>query len=93
MGGMEEWARKWLENQRHEGKKCLEIKMRGSKYYVYHSTNRYDRDIKKGRKVSKYLGKLDKEGGDSFQRDRINGPLSVREISLNMGIRCCYTRC
>ncbi|MBA5942332.1 MAG: hypothetical protein H0M93_03270 [Methanophagales archaeon] len=37
--------------------------MRGSKYYVYHSTNRYNKEIKKGRKVSKYLGKLDKEKG------------------------------
>ena len=60
---MEEWARKWLENQRYEGKKCLEIKIQGSNYYVYRSTNRYDREIKKGRKVSKYLGKLDKERG------------------------------
>jgi transposase len=63
MGNIEGWARKWLENQRHEGKTCLEIKMQGSNYYVYHSTNRYDKEIKKGRKVSKYLGKLDKEQG------------------------------
>ncbi|RZN44228.1 MAG: hypothetical protein EFT35_00235 [Methanophagales archaeon ANME-1-THS] len=60
---MEEWARKWLEAQRRAGKKCLEIKMQGSNCYVYHTTNRYDREIKKGRKVSKYLGKLDKEKG------------------------------
>ena len=32
---------KWLEDQRREGEKCLEIKTRGSKHYVYHSTNRY----------------------------------------------------
>jgi hypothetical protein len=47
IGNMEEWARKWLENQRYEGKTCLEIKMLGSNYYVYHSTNRYDKEIKK----------------------------------------------
>jgi transposase len=63
MGNIEGWARKWLENQRHEGKTCLELKMHRSNYYVYHSTNRYDKEIKKGRKVSKYLGKLDKEKG------------------------------
>ena len=63
IGNMEEWARTWLENQRDEGKTCLEIKMLGSNYYVYHSTNRYDKEIKKGRKVSKYLGKLDKGRG------------------------------
>jgi len=63
MGNIEGWARKWLENQRHKVKTCLEIKMQGSNYYVYHSTNRYDKEIKKGRKVSKYLGKLYKEQG------------------------------
>jgi transposase len=60
---MEVWARRWLEDQRRAGKKCLEIKKLGSKWYVYHSTNRYDRDLKKGHKVSKYLGRLDKEKG------------------------------
>jgi len=60
---MDEWARKWLENQRRVGKTCLEIKMQGTNHYVYHSTNRYDKAIKKGRKVSKYLGKLDKQKG------------------------------
>jgi hypothetical protein len=47
MGDIEGWARKWLENQRHEGKTCLEIKTRGSKNYVYHSTNRYDKETRK----------------------------------------------
>jgi len=60
---MEDWARRWLEDQRRAGKKCLEIKKLGAKWYVYHSTNRYDPTIKKGHKVSKYLGKLDKEKG------------------------------
>jgi hypothetical protein len=46
MGSIEEWARKWLEDQRYKGKTCLGIKMRGTKYYVYHSTNRYDKEIK-----------------------------------------------
>ncbi|MFZ2071907.1 MAG: hypothetical protein WAV32_10015 [Halobacteriota archaeon] len=31
-GSIEEQVREWSENQRHEGKTCLEIKMRGSKY-------------------------------------------------------------
>ncbi len=30
---------------------------------IVNSTNRYDKEIKKGWKVSKYLGKLDKEKG------------------------------
>ena len=83
---MEEWARKWLEDQRHEGKTCLEIKMRGSKYYVYHSTNRYDKEIKKGRKVSKYLGKLDKEGGfiPKGQNKHVAGPRNITEYGNSM---------
>ena len=86
MGSIEEWARKWLEDQRHEGKTCLEIKMRGSKYYVYHSTNRYDKEIKKGRKVSKYLGKLDKERGfiPRGQNKHVAGPRNITEYGNSM---------
>jgi len=82
MGNIEGWARKWLENQRHEGKTCLEIKMHGSNYYVYHSTNRYDKEIKKGRKVSKYLGKLDKEKGfipKGQNKRTVVGPRNITE--------------
>ncbi len=53
----------WLENQRKAGEKCLEIKVRDSCHYVYRSTTRYDRKLKKSRKVSEYLGKLDREHG------------------------------
>ena len=60
---METWAKDWLEEQRKVGKKCLEIKVRGDCHYVYNSTSSYDKKIKKGRKVSVYLGKLDKEYG------------------------------
>ena len=87
MGNMEEWARKWLENQRHEGKKSLEIKMQGSNYYVYHTTNRYDREIKKGRKVSKYLGKLDKEKGfipKGQNKRAVAGPRNITEYGNSM---------
>lgn len=84
---MEEWARKWLKNQRHEGKKCLEIKMQGSNCYVYHTTNRYDKEIKKGRKVSKYLGKLDKEKGFILKgqnKRAVVGPRNITEYGNSM---------
>ncbi|RZN42145.1 MAG: hypothetical protein EFT35_02035 [Methanophagales archaeon ANME-1-THS] len=84
---MEEWARKWLENQRQEGKRCLEIKMEGSNYYVYHTTTRYDKEIKKGRKVSKYLGKLDKEKGFIPKGQNIRavaGPRNITEYGNSM---------
>jgi len=87
IGNMEEWAKKWLENQRYEGKKCLEIKMLGSNYYVYHSTNRYDKEIKKGRKVSKYLGKLDNEKGfipKGQNKQTTAGPRNITEYGNSM---------
>ena len=91
MWNIEEWARKWLENQRHEGKKCLEIKMQGSNCYVYHTTSRYDKTIKRGAKYQNISGNSTKKR-DLFQRGKINGLLPVREISPSMVIRCCYTR-
>jgi transposase len=86
MGNIEEWAKKWLEDQRQEGKTCLEIKMRGTKYYVYHSTNRYDKEVKKGRKVSKYLGKLDRESGfiSREQNKHVAGPRNITEYGNSM---------
>ncbi|MEA2032547.1 MAG: transposase [Euryarchaeota archaeon] len=90
MGNIEEWARSWLENQRHAGKTCLEIKTRGSKNYVYHSTSRYDKEIKRGRKVSKYLGKLDKERGfipkgqNKHEHKYIAGPRNITEYGNSM---------
>jgi transposase len=60
---MNTWVKEWLEEQHKAGEKCLEIKVRGTCHYVYRSTSKYDKKIKKGRKVSVYLGKLDKEHG------------------------------
>ena len=60
---MEHWTKVWLVGQRQQGKKCLEIKLIGKNYYVYNSTSRWDTELKKVKKVSTYLGKLDKEKG------------------------------
>jgi transposase len=60
---MEQWAKDWLEAQRNKGVKCLEIKQRGEKHYVYHSTTHWDREQRKAIKTSKYLGRLDREEG------------------------------
>jgi hypothetical protein len=60
---MEDWVKSWLCEQRASGKTCLEIKFIQNKPYVYHSTSRYDPETKKAKKVSKYLGRLDKELG------------------------------
>jgi hypothetical protein len=63
MTNMEPWAKEWLEAQRTKGVKCLEIKQRGEKHYVYYSTTYWDRDQRKAIKTSKYLGRLDHEAG------------------------------
>ena len=63
MMNMEQWAKDWLEGQRNKGVKCLEIKQRGEKHYVYHSTTHWDREQRKAIKSSKYLGRLDHEQG------------------------------
>jgi hypothetical protein len=60
---MEPWAKEWLEAQRSKGVMCLEIKQRGEKHYVYHSTTYWDREQRKAIKTSKYLGRLDRELG------------------------------
>lgn len=60
---MEDWVANWLEQQRQMGKKCLEIKYIQDKPYVYHSTSVYDRETKKTRKVSRYLGRLTRDRG------------------------------
>jgi hypothetical protein len=56
---MEPWAREWLEEQRKQGTKCLEIKVSGKNHYVYYSTTHWDKSLKKPVKTSEYLGKLD----------------------------------
>jgi len=38
---MEDWARLWLEEQRKQGKKGLEIKKIGNHHYVYYSTTHW----------------------------------------------------
>jgi transposase len=60
---MEEWAKSWLIEQRRLGKKGIEVKEISGNYYVYHSTTYWDKELKKRRKVSEYIGKLDRVKG------------------------------
>lgn len=60
---MEEWAKSWLIEQRRQGKKGIEVKEISGNYYVYHSTTYWDKELKKRRKVSEYIGKLDRIKG------------------------------
>ncbi len=76
---MEQWAREWLEEQRGKGVKCLEVKMQGKNHYVYHSTSYWDKELKKSRKTSKYLGKLDPDKGLIKSGER--PPQNIRNIT------------
>ncbi len=60
---MDEWAANWLKQQREKGIKGLEIKRIGSSYYVYRSTTVWDKEEKKRKKRSKYIGRLDEKNG------------------------------
>ena len=56
---MEYWVMQWLKDERSKGIKGLEIKYINANYYVYSSTTFWDKKLKKRRKKSDYLGKLD----------------------------------
>jgi transposase len=60
---METWVEEWLKEQRKEGKKRIEIKQSNNAYYVYESTTVWDKVVKRRRKHSSYVGKLDREKG------------------------------
>jgi len=79
---MDQWVKEWLKEQRDQGVKCLEVKLQGKSHYVYHSTTYWDKALKKPRKTSKYLGKLDPDKGliKSGGRHRIH-PFDLRNIT------------
>jgi hypothetical protein len=82
---VEPWAKQWLEEQRSKGERCLEIKVSNGNHYVYRSTSRYDKETKKAKKVSEYLGSLDEKAGfipkekDARKRARI---VTIRETGV-----------
>ena len=83
---MEEWVSAWVRSQRSEGERGIEIKNFGSSYYVYRSTTFWDKELKKRRKRSTYLGKLDKERGFISSKKGIPRfrPRSIRQYGNAM---------
>lgn len=59
---MEEWALKVLKKEKAKRKIPLEIKILNNNYYLYHSTTRWDKEKKKIRKVSGYIGRITPKG-------------------------------
>lgn len=85
---MEPWAKDWLEGQRKQGVKCLEIKLSGKNHYVYYSTTHWDKGLKKAVKTSNYLGKLDPVEGfiesGSRKKAQSNEVRNVKEYGNSM---------
>jgi transposase len=59
---MESWVERVVEREKLKRKVPLEVKKRGDRYYLYMSTSRWDRELKKRRKLSRYIGRITKEG-------------------------------
>ncbi|MDN7023855.1 hypothetical protein FGU65_02935 [Methanoculleus sp. FWC-SCC1] len=78
---MDAWVRAWLEEQRRQGERCLEIKEIQGKPYVYRSTSVYDKTTKSPKKVSTYLGRLTKDQGLLAKGKRGQSiPMSPRSV-------------
>lgn len=77
---MDKWVLEWLEEQRRRNEKGLEIKKRNNSYYVYRSTTYWDKNMKKVRKRSKYIGKLDKDKGLVKSSGKIKSSIIPRSV-------------
>ena len=60
----DDWVIEWIEKEKENGRKCFDVKRMGNGYYLYYQTTRYNSETKKREKVSKYIGKLTKDGVD-----------------------------
>ena len=60
----DDWVIEWIEKEKENGRKCFDVKRIGNCYYLYYQTTRYNSETKKREKVSKYIGKLTKDGVD-----------------------------
>jgi len=77
---MEEWVNIWLAKQRELGEKGLEVKKFSNGHYVYRSTTYWDKELKKRRKKSTYIGKLDKNKGLIDSQKTVISNKRVRSI-------------
>ena len=66
---MNDWVDDLLEKEKAKRKIPLEAKELNNNYYLYHSTTRWDKEEKKNKKVSNYIGRMTPKGviekGDS----------------------------
>jgi transposase len=77
---MEDWVNSWLTKHRELGEKGLEIKKFSNGYYVYRSTTYWDKELKKRRKKSVYIGRLDINKGLIESQKTVISSKRVRSI-------------
>ncbi len=59
---MEPWIRNLIDREKKKRGVPLEVKHSGSNYYLYQVTSVWDKETKKRRKISKYIGKVNENG-------------------------------
>lgn len=59
---MEKWVHPALERERKKRKIGLDVKIINNNYYLYHSTTKWDKELKKVKKVADYIGRLTPQG-------------------------------
>jgi len=59
---MENYILDFLKKFRKEAKEPVEVKKIGKSYYLYYSTTYWDKEEKKRKKLSRYIGKITKDG-------------------------------
>ncbi|MBI5036194.1 transposase, partial [Candidatus Micrarchaeota archaeon] len=70
------WVLKALKKERKKRRLPLEAKKIGNNYYLYKSTSKWDKQNKKTKKVSLYLGKMSEKG----VTERVRGTRRLRTI-------------
>lgn len=59
---MESWVERIVEREKAKRRMPLEVKNIGGHYYLYMSTSRWDGELKRRRKLSRYIGRITRQG-------------------------------
>jgi transposase len=59
---LEKWVKRIVEEEKKKRKMPLEVKMLNKNYYLYYSTTRWDKNEKRIKKVTRYIGRITPKG-------------------------------
>jgi transposase len=59
---MESWVERIVEKEKARRGVPLEVKRIGNRHYLYMSTSQWDKELKRRRKLSRYIGRITKRG-------------------------------